>query len=575
MTLDSPRPAARWSDQFAAWPSPLRYLLLFLAVAAAHTTLLRLPYFWDEGGYYVPAALDFFHRWTLIPEFTNAHPPLPNVVLGLLWHVFGYHILVTRLTACAFAAGGLLAAFELTRRLLNASAAIAVTGLTAVYPIWFAQSSLVHADIFAAAFTLGGLALYLTAPELTGPPAGSQPIASSPRRLGFTALLFCLAVMAKETALLQPVVLAGLQLSAAFAATARERRRDHLHWCGALSTPIPLLALWFAYHRWKTGFTFGNPTFLRYNATGNLTVAHIATSLWYRFLHLFWQRNIWLPILLAAICLFLPRRANDPGRSLSVQIIRTIAALVLANWLAFSVLGGALLTRYLLPVYPLTLLVCVSIWQSRTVHWPWLAVLSGAAFVSALWLNPPTYFAPEDNLTYRDMVVVHQEAIRYLELHDPDATVLTAWPAAGELFRPELGYTDHRFKVFSIENFTLPEIARAAEQPDRFDTALVFATHYTAPALQRYLLKHADTRRGRRYAAQRDLPPAQIAALLGGRVVWQDDRNGEWAAVLRFNRSYDARRDVSVEPLGRNPHGSLCASSESAPGFAPAISGLE
>jgi hypothetical protein len=23
--------------------------------------------------------------------------------------------------------------------------------------------------------------------------------------------------------------------------------------------------------------------------------------------------------------------------------------------------------------------------------------------------------------------------------------------------------------------------------------------------------------------------------------VWQDDRGGEWAAVLRFRRSYDAR----------------------------------
>ena len=538
----------RWPDRFAAWPSWLRYLLFFLAVAAAHLTLLRLPYFWDEGGYYVPAALDFYHRWTLIPEFTNAHPPLPNVVLGLLWHVFGYHILVTRLTACAFAGIGLLAVFELTRRLLDASAALAVTGLTAVYPIWFTQSSLAHADIFAAAFTLAGLATYLTAPEQTEAPEAGEHAASSPRRLGTAALLFCLAVMAKETALLQPVVLAAMQLTAAFATPVLQRRQKHLRWCGVLAAPIPLLALWFGYHRWKTGFTFGNPTFLRYNATGNLTAAHIAISLWYRFLHLFWQRNIWLPVLLASVCLFLPSRAPDAPRRLPTGILRTIALLVIANWLAFSVLGGALLTRYLLPVYPLTLLVCVSVWQSRTGHWPWLAALSGAAFVSALWLNPPTYFAPEDNLTYRDMIVVHQEAIAYLEHHDPDATVLTAWPAAGELFRPELGYTSHRFKVFSIDNFTLPEIAKAAEQPDRYDTALVFTTHYTAPALQQYLLQHPNTRRGRKFAAQRDLSPAEIAAMLGGHVVWQDDRNGEWAAVLRFDRSYDARLVPLREP---------------------------
>jgi hypothetical protein len=28
--------------------------------------------------------------------------------------------------------------------------------------------------------------------------------------------------------------------------------------------------------------------------------------------------------------------------------------------------------------------------------------------------------------------------------------------------------------------------------------------------------------------------------MLGGQIVWQEDRNGEWAAVLRFNRSYEA-----------------------------------
>ena len=34
----------------------------------------------------------------------------------------------------------------------------------------------------------------------------------------------------------------------------------------------------------------------------------------------------------------------------------------------------------------------------------------------------------------------------------------------------------------------------------------------------------------------RDLEPGAIAHLLDGRIVWRDERQGEWAAVLHFNR---------------------------------------
>ena len=436
----------------------MRFLLLFTTVAVTHTTLLRLPYFWDEGGYYVPAALDFYHRWTLIPAFTNAHPPLPNVVLATVWRVFGVGILATRLTACAFAAAALFAVYELGSRTLGKRAAIALVCLTGAYPIWFAQSSLAHADIFAAAFTLAALAVYLTAAPASGP--GTSEIAGiSITRCGWTAAFFCLAVLSKETALLQPLTLAGLELWFAVRAHDANLRRAHLRWAASFSAALPVLALWFAYHRWETGFTFGNPTFLRYNATANFTLDHIVSAFAYRFVHLFWQRNIWLPVVLALGCLLLPRRPSSEFRSLPERVIVTISMLLAANWIAFSVLGGALLTRYLLPVYPLTLLVCLWIWASRTAYWPALAALTGAAFISALWINPPTYFAPEDNLTYRDMIVVHQEAIAYLQQHDPNATVLTAWPAAAELTRPELGYTDHPFKVFQIDDFTRAQIA--------------------------------------------------------------------------------------------------------------------
>src|ERR1700689_5198539 len=84
-------------------PLPLRFIfpLLFVGVSLAHLTLLRLPYYWDEAGYYIPAAYDFFRTGDLIPSTTlaNSHPPLPSLSLALWWQS-GFPPAVTRTAMC-------------------------------------------------------------------------------------------------------------------------------------------------------------------------------------------------------------------------------------------------------------------------------------------------------------------------------------------------------------------------------------------------------------------------------------------------------------------------------------------
>ena len=65
---------------------------------ALHAPLLRLPYFWDEAGYYVPAARDLLLTGSLIPHSTvsNAHPPLLMAYLALWWKLAGFAPVVTR-----------------------------------------------------------------------------------------------------------------------------------------------------------------------------------------------------------------------------------------------------------------------------------------------------------------------------------------------------------------------------------------------------------------------------------------------------------------------------------------------
>ena len=105
-----------------------------------------------------------------------------------------------------------------------------------------------------------------------------------------------------------------------------------------------------------------------------------------------------------------------PSRSrLTRPVLAAIGVILLVNTIAFSVLGGALLTRYLLPMYPLILLLCVTIWHRHLRQWWLLAALSAVGFLAGIWINPPYAFAPEDNLTYRDFVVLHQRAVHFID----------------------------------------------------------------------------------------------------------------------------------------------------------------
>jgi len=533
-------------------PLPLwrLYPVFFAAVYLSHLTLLRLPYFWDEAGYYIPAAWDFFRTGTLVPvtTVTNAHPPLPSILLAIWWHIYGFVPSGTRTLVCIVAAAALLAVYRMARGLTGSTAAWAVAALTALYPVWFAQSTLAHADIFAAAFTLWGLALYLDGIARSGEDSSARH--STRLKVGVT-ILFSFAALAKETAIVTPVALSAWQGLLWWRAT-REKRgdrsearnldaRSHLKWIAALLFPAVPLAAWYAYHFHRTGFVFGNPEFLRYNATANFNAQRIGLCLYHRFLHLTMHMNMFVPVACAIAAYFVP--AISERTRLPRAITEALSVVLLANWVAFSVLGGALLTRYLLPMYPLVLLLCVAEWRLHFQKWGWFAAFSAAAFCAGLWINPPYAFAPEDNLTYRDFIVLHQRAVAYITRTSPQATVLTAWPATSELSHPELGYTQLPVKTYAIRNFTLEEVQKAAADPGEYDTALVFSSKLSPPAR---FLRH--TQRGPTDADRRyfdfhdDLQPQAIAAMLHGDIVWQAQNRdgGEWVAVLRFPRVVDA-----------------------------------
>src|SRR6266576_960342 len=533
--------AARFGEEHqrqmgSAWTQDLfLFAAIFVVLMLLHAPLLRLPYFWDEAGCYIPAARDLYLTGALIPHSTpsNAHPPLVMAWLATAWRVAGYSSLVTRTAMLLVAAFALLGLFRLARFVANVPVAWATTALVALYPVFFTQSSLAHLDLAAAGFTFWGLLAYLE---------------DRPWKM---ALWFSLGALAKETAILAPLALFGWELVGDWVPRRwHELRPPSIRRTRSFTLLLPALPLacWYGYHFAKTGFLFGNPEFLRYNVTMTIDPFRIPLAFGLRL----WQAFGYFGLYLLTVAGLLAMRRRplmmDGGARPRIQIWMQLAFLaVLVAYLAFmSVVGGAVLARYMLPVVPLVVLVMVSTLWRRVRYWRLVIVLVAIAFVAALFTNPPYGFSMEDNFAYRDYAVMHAKAGRFLALRYPRARVLTAWPASDELSRPWLGYVTRPFPIVRIEDFTAGQIAIAANTSSQFDVALVFSTKYqpSRPLLENWT--PWQSLKEKYFGYHRDLAPEEIAARLGGIVVFQKKSDGQWVAVISVEREEDASAHLTV-----------------------------
>jgi hypothetical protein len=521
------------------------FAVIFVFIFLLHAPLLRLPYFWDEAGYYVPAARDILLTGSLIPHSTasNAHPPLVLLWLALWWKLAGYDPLVTRSAMLVVASFSLLGVYRLAERVANLPVAVAATLCTALYPVFFAQSSLAHVDLAAAGFTIWGLCAYVE----------DRPF--------LVTLWFSLAALSKETAILAPAALFGWEIvrhyfsrgwldhlaikstSAGNENPVSESQPRFLPVDGrrlaALLIPLLPLIAWYAYHYSRTGYVFGNPEYFRYNVAATLSLTRFLLALGLRLWQTFGYLHLWVLTLAMLLAMFL-LPVHDEGierRRIDIPVQIAFLVVLIAYVVAMALIGGAVLARYLLPVIPLVIIAAVSTLRRRLRGWPVAVAVILLAFVAAWFWNPPYGFSPEDNLAYRDYIQLHEEGERFLEARYPMARVLTAWPASDELTRPWLGYITRPMRLVRIEDFSAEEVLSAAEFHSNFDVALVFSTKYE-PA--RPLFGHWrrwEELKTRFFGFHRDLPPAAAAQILGGRIVFSEARHGQWVAVVELDRA--------------------------------------
>jgi hypothetical protein len=236
---------------------------------------------------------------------------------------------------------------------------------------------------------------------------------------------------------------------------------------------------------------------------------------------------------------------------------------ILTYVVTMALIGGAVLARYMLPAVPLAIIVSVSTLWRRLRSWTAAIALISVAFVAGWFWNPPYGFSPEDNLAYRDYVEMHEDGERFLEARYPMASVLTAWPASDELTRPWLGYITRPMRVVRIEDFSLDEVISAADfranglrgnhDANNYEVALVFSTKYEPRPTLWDRWKTWTELKTRFFGFHRDLPPGAAAQILGGRLVFSEQRRGQWIAVIKMERLQETPTPANYSPPTSQP----------------------
>jgi hypothetical protein len=513
------------------------FAVISVSIFLLHAPLLGLPYFWDEAGYYIPAARDILLAGSLIPHSTvsNAHPPLVMAWLAFWWKVVGYAPLVTRTAMLILAAFSLVGVFRLTERVANTKVAIASTLCTALYPVFFAQSSLAQVDLAAAGLVFWALSAYVE------------------DRLAATAVWLTLAALAKETAIIGALSLAGWELIGMFAPRRwlsrlwMDRRHSNVNpmWrVVSLMLPALPLAAWYSYHYAHTGYVFGNPEFFRYNVAATLSPVRFLLALTMRLWQISGYLHLWVLTLAMLLTIWALPAQRDSGverTRIGLPVQMVFYVLISAYTVTMALIGGAVLARYMLPAVPLVIILSISTLWRRMIVWRAAVACVALAFVAGWFWNPRYGFSPEDNLAYRDYVVLHEDGERFLEARYPMARVLTAWPASDELSRPWLGYITRPMRVVRIEDFSLDEVLSAAAIRSNYEVAQVFSTKYDPGPAPWDRCRIWTELKSRYFGFHRDLPPPAAAQVLGGRVVFSEEKKGQWIAVIEMERNEEAR----------------------------------
>jgi hypothetical protein len=431
-----------------------RYLAVFfflfaVPLFAIHLQLLTLPFFWDEQGQFIPTALDLLRQgaWVARSTIPNVHPPGVEVYLAAWYKLFGFSIPVTRVAMLLMASFGLLFTFllaiELSRQAKGAPAFLPPL-LLLVSPLFYTQSMMAQLDMPAMVLTLLVLLLFIK------------------QQYVWAALAAVFLVLVKETGIVVPFVAFLILLW----------RREFLRAAWFIA-PAIALAGWLVVLHQATGYWLGNPGFAHYNVAYAVQPVHMTLSLARRIYYLFFAEFRWIGTLILLITVKKCPALRTPAWALTGMVAVLTVILV-------SVLGGAELERYLLPVLAV-FYIAVSVAMTsltKKAMLPMAAALLVGLIANLFW-NPPYPFPYENNYAMVDFVRLQQIAASFAERNLPNRTIATAWPYTAALDSPDYGFVTRKLRVVETNDFHPASIQ--AIPAARFD-ALITYTRTWAPA---------------------------------------------------------------------------------------------
>jgi hypothetical protein len=473
------------------------FVIFALIVYLTHAPFFGLPFFWDEVGQFIPAALDIYAHGEWVPHAAvpNVHPPGVMAYLAGVWHLAGYSVEATRLAMLLLASFSVLVVFLVAIRLLRPAAgapAFAAVALLVVSPLFYTQAMMAQLDLAAMLFTAWVLLLFLE------------------DRWRAAALVSIALVLVKETGAVVPVVLGAWLVM--------EKRTREAAWF-----VLPLLALcgWLAVLRHATGHVLGSASFTAYNLFYPLHPVRLGVAVLRRVYFLGLGDFHWIGMIAVVVGWRAGIYANREWR--------IAGAVTLANVAIVTVLGGAGLERYLLPALPLVYIAMVAGWSVYSRFWRVLSevALAGGLLLSLFW-NPPFPFPYENNLAMTDSIYVQRAAASYIEQNLPGEAVTTVWPLSAALQNPKFGYVSHEAAVREIPNFA-PSTVKALA-PERIQVFVLYSATWN-PAWNllhnRTILAFAH----HYYKYEPDIAASELQRWLGVSPTARWERHGQWAEV--------------------------------------------
>jgi len=347
-------------------------------------------------------------------------------------------------------------------------------------PLFFMQSFMAQLDMPCMVLTLLALLLFLN------------------KRYGWAAVVCVSLVLVKETGIVAPFVF--------FCLLAWRKEWMQAAWFAASAV---VLAGWLVVLHHATGYWLGDPGFEHYNVGYALHPVRLLLCLARRIYYLFFAEGR----IVGTVALLFTARQLKVFRTEAWALTLAVSGLTL---ILVTVLGGAELERYLLPVLPVFYIaVAVAVSGLRKIiGMAAMAVLFAGLVISIFW-NPPYPFPFENNFAMVDFVTLQQAAGEYADSHLPGKTIGTAWPYSAALRNPDFGFVEKPMRVVETNDFHVSSI-RAAD-PGKMD-ALITYTRTWQP--EDGFMANALVRR-----------------FLAKFYEWEPDANAEQCAALGFKQA--------------------------------------